>query len=748
MTLSCNVRRLLFERGAKWPAAGLLFAFCFLLFTFPARAATWQIVVDVANKTVTCTNAVAVRENVPVQIINLGGTTPANLLLQVLDRTNGVMATGGSFAASGQNATGTVSFNTIPLVAAFSNLPAQSAKPYTLALFDTNLVRLLVNDQIEILNNPFVAGVPDPTPPEQAYWSTWLTAGLTNETAARIAADAATRLLFTNATLAAYGAPTYADITLPILNSMVTAAGISGVTTAQVISITAPLYLPAVSGVSLALSNAGGNQLSILDLSQTITNTYAGMSLRGSARGALIDFMQDTNLCVRIASQSGTSNFIIRTEGSRTRSDLLVNGAGVTMTNAIVLGNLILGGDTNANLRTLSNLHYISFSNTVNTAYPITLKSDPAHGHLAIYQHLPYASTSNGIGRICELLLYNVFSNGSTQRCGTIGSRDGFGNFIYTTTNENYLQIFDDDHGQAPLMCGAVTLSRSGGPYPNMGTYQASKRTWPGTADDGIQIYYGPDNKLRLTQGTNGEPDMVVVAYPATTSIESLFVSKTNTAAQGVAGQLIFSNAATFLGAINAGGQSITNIGRLLFSDGAMVRSNGSFYAPKTTALTNDGGALFTGDLRCTNETYGWRQASVPYGYTLNGVLSSGPELNCPVNSSSTFLLFETGTPFSNKLVYVRGLLHFDPSETSTGIVNFSCAMRSYTNATVSAAAITSSYSYNITNNGTMIQPFAFTLTNWPTAINGTAYIQIQPSGTLFRAYRCVIVGAPEFRKE
>ena len=88
-----------------------------------ARAAnTWQLVVDVGAKRVTITNTVAVRESVPVQLVHLGGTTASNLIMQLQLRDGTLMAQAAGFTAgTNDNATGSISLNTLPLGAFFTS---------------------------------------------------------------------------------------------------------------------------------------------------------------------------------------------------------------------------------------------------------------------------------------------------------------------------------------------------------------------------------------------------------------------------------------------------------------------------------------------------------------------------------------------------------------------------------------------------------------------------------------------------
>ena len=184
-------------------------------------ATTWELVVDVSSKHLTTTNAVAIREIVPVEIIHLGGTTPANLWMQILDREGNIMATAGAFSAitnvtaaltnivgtttnitvpaTSINATGTVNLSTIPLTNYFAGMPATTVRAFTLVVADTNLVRVLCNDSVQIQNNPFQPGMPDPVPVDQWYWSQWIANAMTNMISTNATPDLVARTAANNA---------------------------------------------------------------------------------------------------------------------------------------------------------------------------------------------------------------------------------------------------------------------------------------------------------------------------------------------------------------------------------------------------------------------------------------------------------------------------------------------------------------------------------------------------------------------
>ena len=97
----------------------------------------------------------------------------------------------------------------------------------------------------------------------------------------------------------------------------------------------------------------------------------------------------------------------------------------------------------------------VSFTNTAVGAYPVDIAIDPDHGHLGIWRHQPIPFSS---GWANELLYFNIDSLGVTNRAGGLITRNGYGTLIYTTTNENYAQVADDNHVLAPIKVGALLL--------------------------------------------------------------------------------------------------------------------------------------------------------------------------------------------------------------------------------------------------------------------------------------------------
>ena len=266
-----------------------------LLTLATARADTWHIVVDVATKHVaSSTNAVAIRELVPVEILHLGGTTATNLAMQIIDREGNIMAAAGGFTAgTNNNALGNINLNTTPLTNFFGGMPATSARGFTLVVADTNLVRELCNDIITVQNNPYQPGMPDPTPVEQAYWSQFLSTNLLIEAATRAAQDAG----LTGLVVAAIAQNVRTSNAIPTTAAQVgaDAAGAAATASAGVYAVLSPLvataqatgataYAVAVLASNLAAnSTAGGitNAASLLS-SFTLSNVAGVVTLNNA----------------------------------------------------------------------------------------------------------------------------------------------------------------------------------------------------------------------------------------------------------------------------------------------------------------------------------------------------------------------------------------------------------------------------------------------------------------------------------
>ena len=122
----------------------------------------WDLVVDLTTKKVTSTNAVAFRETVTVVLLGTASYSSNALELQMLDGGTVVAVCTNLTAAGTNSAGGTMSLNTVPLAEAFTNEPATKVKNFAIGVWDTTTGRLLVNDKVQVMNNPYVPGAPAP----------------------------------------------------------------------------------------------------------------------------------------------------------------------------------------------------------------------------------------------------------------------------------------------------------------------------------------------------------------------------------------------------------------------------------------------------------------------------------------------------------------------------------------------------------------------------------------------------------
>ncbi|MEY4932116.1 MAG: hypothetical protein RLZZ403_436, partial [Pseudomonadota bacterium] len=135
-----------------------------------APADTVVLTIDLKTKDVTVADTISIRETVPVQIVNLGGSSAANLVLRFLDNDAVVYAQASNFVDVGSSiAYGTINLNTQALVDYFKDMAMQAQMAFTLGLWDVSLNRLLVNDVVTIQNNPYVDGMPGPDPLGVSY---------------------------------------------------------------------------------------------------------------------------------------------------------------------------------------------------------------------------------------------------------------------------------------------------------------------------------------------------------------------------------------------------------------------------------------------------------------------------------------------------------------------------------------------------------------------------------------------------
>jgi hypothetical protein len=136
---------------------------------------------DLEDKEVGIDDVLAVREYIPIWIVGIGESNPTNLILYIQnDTTQTVAIINGFTAPAGETdvAAATLDLNTDELVAEFTGKKALYHKVFDIGIWDVVLERLLVNDRVYIQNNPYEAGMPEPTPVTNIYLTAIETAAL------------------------------------------------------------------------------------------------------------------------------------------------------------------------------------------------------------------------------------------------------------------------------------------------------------------------------------------------------------------------------------------------------------------------------------------------------------------------------------------------------------------------------------------------------------------------------------------
>jgi len=122
------------------------------------------LTLDVENKECEVVGLPGIREVIDVRLTNTLTYGASDLTLAIIGKMNGtnaLMAIATNFVT---NATASyfsddLNLNTVSLIAAFNKLADQVAKPFTVVLWDTTNHDTLLNDIIEIQNNPFTVGM-------------------------------------------------------------------------------------------------------------------------------------------------------------------------------------------------------------------------------------------------------------------------------------------------------------------------------------------------------------------------------------------------------------------------------------------------------------------------------------------------------------------------------------------------------------------------------------------------------------
>jgi hypothetical protein len=122
------------------------------------------ITVNLTNKSVTISSKLAIRETAYCAITNLGESDATNLVLRITKGTSAYVNATSFVAAASNKAFGAVDLNTSELTNFFYGMNPSVTRSFTLAIWDVALNRLLVNADVDIMNNPYVDGMPGPSP--------------------------------------------------------------------------------------------------------------------------------------------------------------------------------------------------------------------------------------------------------------------------------------------------------------------------------------------------------------------------------------------------------------------------------------------------------------------------------------------------------------------------------------------------------------------------------------------------------
>ena len=142
----------------------LLAVFLSLCMAIQAAVTNSIITIDLSNKTATVSAVIAIRETVNVSLVNIGTSAATNLCLRLVLTTN-AYANATNFVSNGvSTAFGALDLNTTELVNYFSGYNPTASKKFSMAVWDTALGTLLLNDYINIQNNPYDPTMPGPSP--------------------------------------------------------------------------------------------------------------------------------------------------------------------------------------------------------------------------------------------------------------------------------------------------------------------------------------------------------------------------------------------------------------------------------------------------------------------------------------------------------------------------------------------------------------------------------------------------------
>ena len=125
--------------------------------------ASSTITIDLATKEVTFSSPVmALREDVAVALVNADAATPSDLTLSVMWRSTALVQSTDFAAGSGQF-DGTLDLDSTNLEAYFSGREGRYQRTFDLTLWDNGRMKMLINDKITIMNNPYDPDMTLPT---------------------------------------------------------------------------------------------------------------------------------------------------------------------------------------------------------------------------------------------------------------------------------------------------------------------------------------------------------------------------------------------------------------------------------------------------------------------------------------------------------------------------------------------------------------------------------------------------------
>ena len=125
--------------------------------------AALTLTIDLTTKEVSTTGQIAIREDVTVKIYGANAVTTYDVIELGLLKGGTLLASLDTFTDETTYFQGTLSLSTEELVELFGNKSGRTTYNLELTLWDTNENRLLINDHLEVMNNPYDDEMTEPT---------------------------------------------------------------------------------------------------------------------------------------------------------------------------------------------------------------------------------------------------------------------------------------------------------------------------------------------------------------------------------------------------------------------------------------------------------------------------------------------------------------------------------------------------------------------------------------------------------